>query len=62
MDKGVGHVIEALRNKNHRVPHEYYSEVPMSFELLGYEVHCSGTELKGIWLDKTLPARRFTRI
>jgi len=58
LDKGVGYVIETLRNKNHRVPQEYYSEVPMSFELLGYDVHCSGTELKGSWLDRTLPARR----
>lgn len=58
LDEGVGHVIETLRNKKHRVPEEYYSEIPMSFELLGYDVYCSGTELKGTWLDRTLPNRK----
>lgn len=58
LKKGVGNTIDILLYKNHRVPIEYYSEVPMSFELLGYKIHCAGTELQGLWLDKTLPAQK----
>ncbi|SDL16332.1 hypothetical protein [Paenibacillus typhae] len=55
LNKGVGYTINTLRNTTHRIPNEFYSEVPMNFELLGYDIHCSGTQLKGTWLDKSLP-------
>lgn len=56
LNKGLGHTIDTLQNKKHRIPSEFYSQVPVDFKINEYEIHCSGTDLEGSWLDKTLPA------
>ncbi|WP_066071692.1 hypothetical protein [Neobacillus soli] len=56
LNKGLGHTIDTLQNKKHRIPNEFYSEVPVRFKINEYEIHCSGTDLEGEWLDHTLPA------
>ncbi|AUM63890.1 hypothetical protein C0R09_04805 [Brevibacillus laterosporus] len=53
---GVSHTISTLRNNKHRVPREYFSEKDMKMKLLDYEIEFFGTELKGQWLDETLPS------
>ncbi|MFC9709178.1 hypothetical protein ACFTRD_13610 [Paenibacillus sp. NPDC056933] len=54
LEHGLGHTINCLDTREHRIPQKYIKMKPLSFNISNFKFEFSGTELLGEWLDKVL--------